>query len=104
MSSTTSERRAVAKSLVANPTDPRYLCTQHIDCTVKNKGNCCGYYPVCANVYAVFTQEDACPGGTGFSICGFPVIDHCQCVSGECTAFYPIESPYMRVPEFKHEI
>ncbi|KAF2183437.1 hypothetical protein K469DRAFT_463980, partial [Zopfia rhizophila CBS 207.26] len=63
--------------------DARFECEVHSDCMIKNRGNCCGYYPVCANTDAVFTKKDACPNG-GASICGFPAITSCGCQKGLC--------------------
>lgn len=64
-------------------------CTRDADCTVKNVGNCCGYYPACVNVNSP-TDPDAvqaqCAREGTMSICGFPSISGCQCVAGECQA------------------
>lgn len=66
--------------------DVRYNCVQDSDCVVKNKGNCCGYFPVCANQAAVFTPQDACPKPGGVSVCGFVVIQSCVCQQRKCVA------------------
>lgn len=63
---------------------PHLACTQDSDCVIRNVGNCCGYYPQCANAGA--TLPKPCPGG-GASICGFPVIESCKCGSnGGCVS------------------
>ena len=64
-------------------------CKVDADCTVKNVGNCCGYYPACVNVDAQ-TNPDAvqaqCAKSGMASVCGFPEISGCQCVKGQCAA------------------
>ena len=64
-------------------------CKVDADCTVKNVGNCCGYYPGCVNVNAktdpAAVQAQCAKTGTA-SVCGFPAISSCQCVSGQCAA------------------
>lgn len=64
-------------------------CTRDADCVVKNVGNCCGYYPACVNVNSptdpAAVQAQCAREGT-MSICGFPSINGCQCVAGECQA------------------
>ena len=66
-----------------------YSCTTDADCTVKDVGNCCGYYPACVNVNArtdpKAVQARCAKSGTA-SVCGFPVINGCSCVKGQCTA------------------
>ncbi|KAH7350152.1 hypothetical protein B0T11DRAFT_290674 [Plectosphaerella cucumerina] len=63
---------------------PHLVCKQDSDCVVRNVGNCCGYYPRCANANAVLPKP--CPGG-GVGICGFPNIDSCKCGSnGGCVS------------------
>ncbi|KAH8171708.1 hypothetical protein LIA77_08475 [Sarocladium implicatum] len=69
------------------PSTPSHLkCSSDADCAVRNVGNCCGYYPQCANVDAELPP--ACPDGEpGAGICGFPVIEACACSSkGSCMA------------------
>ncbi|KAF2841041.1 hypothetical protein M501DRAFT_931011, partial [Patellaria atrata CBS 101060] len=68
------------------PIDARYTCTVSSDCAIINRGNCCGYYPVCANAKAQFTPKDACPGPGYVSVCGFPEISACECRQGGCYA------------------
>lgn len=65
------------------PVDARFQCKQDSDCTVKDVGNCCGYYPRCANVNATF-ERPKCDGMAG--VCGFPVIERCACVENTCRA------------------
>ena len=68
----------------ASPGDPRFSCTTASDCAVKNVGNCCGYYPRCANVNAVFTPPD-CSGGQA-GVCGWPEITSCDCRANTCVS------------------
>jgi hypothetical protein len=64
-------------------------CAVDADCTVKNVGNCCGYYPQCVNVAH---QPDpagvqaACEREGRSSVCGFPEISGCRCEAGRCVA------------------
>jgi hypothetical protein len=62
-------------------------CRTDADCTVKNVGNCCGYYPSCVNVNSptdpAGVQAECAARGMS-SVCGFPDITGCQCVSGQC--------------------
>jgi hypothetical protein len=59
-----------------------YACETDNDCTIRDVGNCCGFYPRCANANAVFTPPD-CSGGT-VGACGFPAIDSCTCRQNLC--------------------
>lgn len=64
-----------------------YACTTDADCTVKDVGNCCGYYPACVNVGSPTFPEQvkaACAESGASGICGFPSISGCQCVEGRC--------------------
>lgn len=64
-------------------------CRTDADCTVKNVGNCCGYYPACVNVDSPTDPEGvkaACAESGMMSVCGFPAIEGCQCVEGSCKA------------------
>ncbi len=65
----------------------RFDCVEDSDCTIKNVGNCCGYYPACvhidspadpAAVAAECAQRDLA------GICGYPVLSGCTCVAGRC--------------------
>jgi hypothetical protein len=62
-------------------------CRTDADCTVKNVGNCCGYYPSCVNVNSptdpAGVQAECAARGMS-SVCGFPEVSGCQCVSGQC--------------------
>lgn len=67
-------------------------CRTDTDCTVKNVGNCCGYYPACVNVDsptdpAAVTAQ--CKASGRMSVCGFPQIAGCRCVAGQCSASGP---------------
>jgi hypothetical protein len=65
------------------PADSLYGCAQHSDCVIKDVRNCCGYYPRCANKDAQF-EPPRCEG-VG-SVCGFPVIDRCECRMSHCVS------------------
>jgi len=75
-------------------------CHTDDDCTVKNVGNCCGAFPACVNVdsptdpAAVMAQ---CQASGRMSVCGFPAISACQCVSGQCSA-KPASADTLRRP------
>ncbi|MFT3925251.1 MAG: hypothetical protein QM778_22125 [Myxococcales bacterium] len=63
-----------------------YSCTEDEDCTIKDVGNCCGYYPRCVNVDSP-TPGPECVGDDGESlggVCGWPDITHCSCVQNTC--------------------
>jgi len=63
-------------------------CRVDADCTVKDVGNCCGYYPACVNVDSPTFPERVkaeCAKKGMFGTCGFPVIEGCRCVQGTCT-------------------
>ena len=64
-------------------------CRSDADCTVKNVGNCCGAFPACVNV-ASPTDPDGvmaqCRASGRMSVCGFPQVTGCSCVSGQCVA------------------
>ena len=69
--------------------DVDFSCTTDAECTVKNVGNCCGYYPACVNVDSPTFPERVqaqCEKQGMSSICGFPVIDTCMCKAGRCEA------------------
>ena len=78
---------AIASKLGIRTVD--YACRTDADCTVKNVGNCCGYYPACVNVASPTFPEQvkaACTASGMSSICGFPAISGCECVQGRCEA------------------
>jgi hypothetical protein len=78
---------AIAPKLEIGTVD--YACRTDADCTVKNVGNCCGYYPACVNVDSPTFPEQvkaACTASGMSSICGFPAISGCECVQGRCEA------------------
>ena len=73
---------------VGSPSNPDRSCKSDADCTVKNVGNCCGYYPMCVNLNAKTDPEavrDACSKRGVASVCGFPEISSCSCVQGTCS-------------------
>ena len=64
-----------------------YSCQTDADCTIKNVGNCCGYYPACVNVDSPTFPEQVmadCAATGRSGVCGFPSISGCQCVEGRC--------------------
>ncbi len=64
-------------------------CKVDADCTVKNVGNCCGYYPSCVNVNSATDPagvQASCQAKGMMSVCGFPEIQGCSCVQGKCAA------------------
>lgn len=69
------------------PGEVDYSCTTDADCTIKNVGNCCGYYPACVNVDSPTFPEQVqaeCAASGRASICGFPSLSGCKCVQGQC--------------------
>jgi hypothetical protein len=80
---------ALAIAIDTLPPDPDRSCRVDADCAVKNVGNCCGYFPACANVQAETFPERvmaACEAQGLSSICGFEDITACACVEGRCEA------------------
>lgn len=64
-------------------------CRTDADCTVKNVGNCCGYYPACVNKDSPTDPEGVqaqCAKDGMASVCGFAEISGCRCVQGQCIA------------------
>lgn len=80
---------AVPAAKAGEPGDVDFSCSVDADCTVKNIGNCCGYYPACVNVDSPTFPEQVqarCEKEGMSSICGFPAIDACVCKAGRCEA------------------
>lgn len=64
-------------------------CRTDADCTVKDIGSCCGYYPACVNINSPTFPERAraiCAESGTSGTCGFPAIQQCQCVENRCEA------------------
>lgn len=64
-------------------------CSTNADCTVKDVGNCCGYYPACVNKGSPTDPaavKAACEASGMMATCGFREIQACQCVQGRCEA------------------
>lgn len=64
-------------------------CRTDADCTVKNVGNCCGYYPACVNVNSPTDPQGVqarCAKEGMSSVCGFQEITACSCQQGHCEA------------------
>ena len=74
-------------------------CKTDADCTVKDVGNCCGYYPACVNVDSPTDPQGVkarCSKEGMMGVCGFPAIDSCSCVKGECAASgNSLEAPFL---------
>jgi hypothetical protein len=71
----------------ADPNKPDRRCKTDSDCTVKDVGNCCGYFPMCLNKNAKTDPAAVraqCEKSGMASICGFREIKGCQCVQGRC--------------------
>lgn len=69
------------------PVQIDYSCRTDADCTVKNVGNCCGYYPACVNVDSPTDPEGVqrqCAKDGMVSVCGWAEISSCSCVQGRC--------------------
>lgn len=65
-----------------------YSCRSDADCTVKDIGNCCGAYPTCVNLASPTFPERVradCAKKHMAGVCGFPVIQGCNCVEGRCS-------------------
>lgn len=77
----------IGRIVAGNPVQIDRSCQSDADCTVKDVGNCCGYYPACVNLdsptdpAAVKAQ---CASSGMASVCGFPAISSCQCVNNQC--------------------
>lgn len=62
-------------------------CQTDADCTVKNVGNCCGYFPACVHKDQAVDPEAVqarCAAEGKNSICGFAEITACACVENRC--------------------
>lgn len=76
-------------SPAASPVVVDKSCRSDADCTVKNVGNCCGYYPACVNVGSRTDPagvQASCQAKGMMSVCGFAEISGCSCVKGQCAA------------------
>ncbi|MEK6894790.1 MAG: hypothetical protein AABX10_04980 [Nanoarchaeota archaeon] len=64
-----------------------FSCNTDSDCEIKDIHNCCGYYPGCANKNAKtdpdFVRKFCSENGFS-SVCGWPSIQSCKCVSNKC--------------------
>lgn len=64
-------------------------CKVDADCAVKDVGSCCGAYPACVNAasptFPAQVKAECAKGGMS-SVCGFPVVEGCECVEGRCAA------------------
>lgn len=64
-------------------------CSVDSDCSIKNVGNCCGYFPACVNkdspTFPELVAKQCAEQGVA-GICGFPEIRACACVEGRCEA------------------
>ena len=76
-------------STIAIPGRVDYSCVVDADCTVKDIGNCCGYYPACVNRDSpTFPQQvlAECERKGLAGVCGFPSIQSCRCEAKRCAA------------------
>lgn len=73
--------------LVRDVNEVDYRCDSDADCSVKDVGNCCGYYPACVNrnspTFAQRVQAE-CAKKNMAGVCGFPDITGCRCVAHRC--------------------
>lgn len=72
-----------------SPSNPDRSCKTDADCTIKDVGNCCGYYPMCVNTNAKTDPKAVqaqCAKSGMAGVCGFPAISSCRCTQGQCTA------------------
>lgn len=75
------------KPAAFDPGAPDRTCRTNADCTVKDVGNCCGYFPMCVNKDAKTDPaavRAACEKAGMASVCGFREVKGCQCVQGRC--------------------
>ena len=78
------DQTAIAE-VTANEVD--YSCTTDADCTIKDIGNCCGYYPACVNIDSPTFPEQVkarCQETGTSGVCGFPSLVGCRCTQGRC--------------------
>ncbi len=64
-----------------------YSCSRNEECAIKNVGNCCGEYPACVNADSPTFPEQVkadCAKKGMMGVCGFPVLQGCQCIEGRC--------------------
>ncbi len=85
-------------SVTDNPAKDKvdYSCTGGNQCTIKDVGNCCGEYPACVNVDSPTFPEQVkadCARNGVSGICGFPVLEGCQCVEGRCEGIKAAQPP-----------
>ena len=62
-------------------------CHSDSDCAIKDVGNCCGAMPACVNANSPTDPagvQAACAKSGRMGVCGFRVIDSCQCQQGQC--------------------
>jgi len=64
-----------------------YSCNLDTDCTIKDVGNCCGYYPECVNTNSPTDPKkvkECCLQNGQSSACGYPSITSCKCQNNRC--------------------
>ncbi len=62
-------------------------CTTDEDCKIKDIHGCCGYHPGCVNEDFETRPEmvnELCGISERMPVCGYPTINSCRCVDGEC--------------------
>lgn len=64
-----------------------YSCSTDADCSIKDIGSCCGYYPACVNIDSPTFPDEVkadCQAKGMSGVCGFPSLAGCQCIEGRC--------------------
>lgn len=90
-----SQNVATAAKPQTAPNVVDFTCTSNDQCTLKNVGNCCGEYPACVNVDSPTFPEQVkseCARNGVSGVCGFPVLEGCQCVQGRCEGIKGVPS------------
>ena len=85
----TPPRGAETPRAATAPLPPDLSCRVAADCTVKNVGNCCGYFPACVNKDSAVDPDAVraeCERTGTSSVCGFQDIQACDCAQGLCRA------------------
>jgi hypothetical protein len=92
MSACSVRGQAVADSSAAeaaSATSTPLTCKTAADCTVKDVGNCCGYFPACVHRDQAVDPEAVkaqCERDGRAGICGFAEISSCACSEGQCVS------------------
>ena len=81
--------RGYCRKRLHDPKKPRIdtKCQQDSDCSKKDVGNCCGYFPKCVNKDFEPNLEAMklwCQVNGSVGVCGWADFDSCQCQEGVC--------------------